>query len=570
MPRLRAEGVRGSALVLTMNQIWKTTLCIVIGLWLALATAGSAAAVIAKHGMVAAEHPLAADAGVRILKAGGNAVDAAAATALAVGVANPSSCGIGGGGFMLIYIAKTRKIYALDFREKAPLPVTASTYMRNGKPDENLLRNGPLAVAVPGEVAGLAAAVKRFGKMSFSRDAQPAINLAHNGFPCGEHLAKEISHTASDLAHDEGLKAVFLHSDGTPRGEGEIITQVQLAATLQALGDHPVDDFYHGDIATRIAAFIKSRGGLLSTKDLADYGPVWRAPLQRDYRGYRIFSMPPPSSGGGMLLEALEILEPGKGSALGLNSPPYLARLVETMRQIFIDRATYYGDPDFVHVPIDFLLSPARIDEIRRKAFEVHHAPDAPLDHGTSHLCVVDRDANVVSLTTTVNTPLGARMTVPHTGIILNDEMDDFALAPGVANVYGLRGAGPNSIAPGKRPLSSMTPTIVLKDGSPVLTLGGSGGPTIVTATLQVLLNVLDFHLDPERAIRSPRIHHQFYPATVLIEQAMPAADRDALAAMGFQVKTVPVLGDEEAIQITADGYDGAADPRKGGAAVGY
>ena len=556
--------------MVTMNRTRKTTLLMAAGLWLAMVTSGPAWAVIARHGMVAAEHPLAADAGVRILKQGGNAVDAAVATALAVGVANPSSCGIGGGGFMLIYIAKTRQVYALDFREKAPRAVTAATFIRNGKPDENLLRNGPLAVAVPGEIAGLAAVLKRFGKLSFSRDAQPAIDLAHNGFPCGEHLAREIARTASALAQDDGLKAVFLHLDGTPRGEGETITQTQLAATLRSLGGNPVDSFYHGDIAAKIAAFIKSRNGLLTAEDLASYAPVWRKPLQGDYHGSLVFSMPPPSSGGGMLLEALEILEPGKTPALGLNSPPYLARLIETMRQIFIDRAAYYGDPDFVHVPIDFLLSPARIDEIRGKAFEIHHATQAPRDHGTSHLCVVDREGNVVSLTTTINTPFGARMTVPQTGIILNDEMDDFALAPDVSNVYGLRGAGPNSIAPGKRPLSSMTPTIVIKEGSPVLTLGGSGGPTIVTATLQVLLNVMDFHLDPERAIRSPRIHDQYYPVTVAVEQAMPPASRGALTAMGFQIKTVPVLGDEEAIQITPDGYDGAADPRKGGAAVGY
>jgi gamma-glutamyltranspeptidase / glutathione hydrolase len=553
-----------------MNRIRKTSLFLSLFLLAALAAIQPAGAVIAKHGMIAAEHPLAADAGLRILKAGGNAIDAAAATALAVGVANPSSCGIGGGGFMLIYIAKTRKIYALDYREKAPRAVTASTYMRNGKPDENLLRNGPLAVAVPGEIAGLSAAVKRFGKMSFSRDAQPAIEMGRNGFPCGEHLAKEIARTAPDLAHDEGLKAVFLHSDGTPRGEGETITETDLAATLQSLGDNPVENFYHGELAGKIAAFVKDRGGLLTAQDLSAYAPVWRMPLHHDYRGYQIYSMPPPSAGGGMLLEALEILEPGGTPALGLNSPPYLARLVGTMRQIFIDRATFYGDPDFVRVPIGFLLSPARIDGIRRKAFQIQQPAEAPRDHGTSHLCVVDRDGNIVSLTTTINTPFGARITVPHTGIILNDEMDDFALAPDIANVYGLRGASPNSIAPGKRPLSSMTPTIVLKSGAPELTLGGSGGPTIVTATLQVLLNVLDFHLDPERAIRSPRIHHQYYPATVLIEQAMPAADRNALAAMGFQVKTLPMLGDEEAIQITGDGYDGAADPRKGGAAVGY
>ncbi len=551
-----------------MMRRWKSGISIALTLW--LAAMRPALAVMGKQGMVAAEHPLAADAGVRILRSGGNAIDAAVAAALAVGVANPSSCGIGGGGFMLIYIAKTGRIYALDYREKAPRAVTATTYIRNGKPQENLLRNGPLAVGVPGELAGLNAALKRFGTMSFSRAAQPAIELARNGFPCGDHLAREIARTAAALARDDGLKAVFLHPDGTPRKTGETITESELGATLQSLGDEPVQSFYRGAIAAKITEFMKSRGGLIGSEDLAAYAPVWRTPLMRQYRGYSVYSMPPPSSGGGMLLEALEILEPGKTAALGLNSPPYLARLVETMRQIFIDRATFYGDPDFVHVPIDFLLSPARIDAIRHKAFEVHPAPQAPRDHGTSHLCVVDHAGNVVSLTTTINTPFGARMTVPHTGIILNDEMDDFALAPDVANVYGLRGASPNSIAPGKRPLSSMTPTIVLKDGVPVLTLGGSGGPTIVTATLQVLLNVLDFHLDPERAIRSPRIHDQYYPPVVLIEQAMPQTDRDALAAMGFRIRTLPMLGDEEAIQITGDGYDGAADPRKGGAAVGY
>jgi gamma-glutamyltranspeptidase/glutathione hydrolase len=538
--------------------------------WLCI-IAGPAGAVIGKHGMVAAEHPLAADAGVKILKAGGNAIDAAAATALAVGVANPSSCGIGGGGFMLIYIAKTRKIYALDYREKAPAGVKQSLYIHDGKPDEDLLRSGPLAVAVPGEIAGLAAALKRFGKLGFAKDAQPAIELARNGFPCGDHLAREIERTAPSLAKDPGLKAVFLHPDGTPRKTGETITEASLAATLQSLGDHPVENFYRGKIAGQISGFIKERGGPLTGADLAAYQPVWRAPVHGGYRDYQVYSMPPPSAGGGMLLEALEILQGGKSSALGLNSPPYLARLIETMRQIFIDRAAYYGDPDFVHVPIGFLLSPQHIEEIRRKSLGTVGGPkEGPRDHGTSHLCVVDREGNIVSLTTTINTPFGARMTVPGTGIILNDEMDDFALAPEVANVYGLTGAGPNSIVPGKRRLSSMTPTIILKDGSPVLTLGGSGGPTIVTATLQVLLNVLDFHLDPERAIRSPRIHDQNFPTTVLIEQAMPEEVRKALAEMGFQIKTLPMLGDEEAIAITADGYDGAADPRKGGAALGY
>jgi gamma-glutamyltranspeptidase/glutathione hydrolase len=558
---------------LMKRMMTKNRLVILMALWLVMAAAYPAAAVIGKHAMVAAEHPLGVDAGVRILKEGGNAIDAAVATGLAVCVANPSSCGIGGGGFMLIYIARTGKIYALDYRETAPHAVTESTFIRNGKPDENLLRRGPLAVAVPGEVAGFEAALKRFGKMKFSQVAKPAIELARDGFPCGEHLAKEIARTAPALAQDEGLKSVFLHPDGSPRKEGETITQPELAATLESFDDHPVETFYHGELAGRIADFIKSRGGVLSAEDLAAYRSIWRAPLHRGYREYQVYSMPPPSSGGGMLLEALEILQPGGTPALGLNSPPYLARLIETMRQIFIDRAIFYGDPEFVRVPIDFLLSPQRIDGIRRKAFLVHTpapTPQPPRDHGTSHLCVIDHEGNMVSLTTTINTAFGAKLTVPHTGIVLNNEMDDFALAPGISNVYGLRGAGPNSIAPGKRPVSSMTPTMVLKNGLPVLTAGGSGGPTIVTATLQVLLNVLDFHLDPERAIRSPRIHDQYYPVTVFVEQAMPPRVRDALAEMGFQLKTVPMLGDEEAIQITADGYAGAADPRKGGAAAGY
>ena len=566
-PHLGAQ-LAAVPLQVTMSRIWKPIIS--FSVTLCLITAAPVAAVVAKHGMVAAEHPLAADAGVKILKAGGNAVDAAVATALAVGVANPSSCGIGGGGFMLIYIAKTRKVYALDFREKAPLTVKPSLYMRDGKPDEQLLRSGPLAIGVPGEVAGLRAALKRFGTMSFSRVAQPAIGLARNGFPCGDHLAMEISRTAPALAHDDGLKAVFLHPDGSPRKAGETITQTDLAATLQSLDDHPDANFYHGEIAAKLAGFVESKGGVLSAGDLAAYRAIWREPLHGDYRDYRIYSMPPPSAGGGMLLEALELLEPGKAPALGLNSPPYLARLIETMRQIFVDRAVYYGDPDFVHVPVGFLLSPQRIDQIRSKAFGTTPHIEAPRDHGTSHLCVVDHAGNIVSLTTTINTAFGAKMMVPGLGIILNNEMDDFALAPEVANVYGLKGAGPNAIAPGKRPLSSMTPTIVLKEGAPMLTLGGSGGPTITTSTLQVLLNVVDFHLDPERAIRSPRIHDQDFPKTVFAEAALPALDRNALAAMGFQIRTVPMLGDEEAIEITGDGYDGAADPRKGGAAIGY
>jgi gamma-glutamyltranspeptidase/glutathione hydrolase len=541
-----------------------------------LAIGGNAGAVEGKNGMVAAEHELAAQAGLRILQGGGNAIDAACAAALAVGVTNPSSCGIGGGGFMLIYFAKTAKLYALNYRERAPMAVRKDMFLRDGKPDDQLLRTGSLAVAVPGEIAGVAAALKRFGTMRFSAVAQPAIELAHEGFPCGAHLAREIAQSADGLRQDNGLKTVFLNPDGSARKEGETIVNQGLAATLQRLGDDPIEGFYHGSIADQIAAYMKSHGGLITTGDLNDYKVEWEQPLEGAYRGYDVYTMPPPSSGGGMLLEMLEMLAPGDAAGLGINSAPYLARLIEVMRQGFIDREGY-GDPDFVKVPIGKLLSPEHIKRARDEA--LHRSDQGPRptpgltaahDHGTSHLCVVDKEGNAVALTTTINTPFGAGMMVDGLGIILNNEMDDFAIAPGVANVYRLVGSEANAIAPGKRPLSSMTPTIVMKQDKPVLVLGGSGGPTIITGVLQVALDVLDFHLEPEKAVTQARIHNQAVPDVAAVEDAMPPSRVAALKAMGFRTRSVPMLGAVTAIAISASGIKGAGDPRKGGAAAGY
>ena len=533
-------------------------------------------AVDAKNGMVAAEHELAAQAGLRVLKDGGNAIDAACGAALAVGVTNASSCGIGGGGFMLIYLAKTGKVYALNYRERAPMAVRESMFIRDGKPDDELLRSGPLAVAVPGEVAGIAEALRRFGTLRFSDVAQPAIDLAHDGFPCGAHLAREIAQSADRLRRDPGLKAIFLNSDGSPRKEGQTITNQELAATLQHLGDKPGQAFYHGPIADRIAAYMQAQGGIITTSDLADYKVEWLQPLVGTYRGYDVYTMPPPSSGGGILLEMLEMLAPGTAAGLGVNSAPYLARLIQVMRQGFIDRQGY-GDPDFVKVPLQELLSPQHIDKARNEALHRLEGGPQPTpgvavahDHGTSHLCVVDRGGNAVALTTTINTPFGAKMTVPGLGIILNNQMDDFAIAPGVANVYRLAGSAANAIAPGKRPLSSMTPTIVMKQDRPVLVLGGSGGPTITTGVLQVALDVLDFHEDPNQAIGQARIHDQASPDVAAIEQAMPSGTIAALEAMGFKTRSVPMLGAVTAIAISPSGIKGSGDPRKGGAAAGY
>ncbi|HTJ09665.1 MAG TPA: gamma-glutamyltransferase [Candidatus Binataceae bacterium] len=519
--------------------------------------------------MVVAENALAASAGVEILSHGGNAIDAAAATALAVGVTNPASCGIGGGGFMLIYLARTHGFYALDYRERAPMAASATMYVRNGKTDEDLARSGPLAVAVPGEIAGLDAALRRFGTMKFSAVAAPAIRLAEQGFPATPHLVEDIAHTAAQIAADPGLKATYLTPAGAPPKPGDILHEKALGATLRSLGDEPVTRFYHGEIARTLGAWMKAHGGLVTAEDLAQYRPVWRAPLYRAYRGYEVWTMPPPSSGG-VVLEILGMLAGAPVSGLGADSPPYLARLIEVLRQGFIDR-DQYGDPDFVHVPIDLLLSQRHIDQALQRA--LHHGTPAHLapaaDHGTSNLLVVDKAGNVVAITTTINTIFGAKMTVASLGLVLNDEMDDFAAGPGVPNVFKLEGAVANEIAPGKRPLSSMSPIIVMRSGHPVLTAGASGGPTIISGVVQVAVNVLDFHLSAGAAVDEPRVHEQAAPDVVFVEAAMPAATRQALAQMGYRLKEVHSLGAVGAITIAPGNLDGAFDPRKGGGAAG-
>jgi len=523
------------------------------------------------HGMVVSESEDAARAGVEILKQGGNAVDAAVATALAVGVTNPASCGIGGGGFMLIYMAKAKAFYALDYRETAPLQSRPDMYMRNGKPDEDLARDGILGVGVPGEIAGIGAALRRLGTMKFQQIAAPAEKLAGDGYVASPHLAKEIATLAPKLKNDPGLSQVFLKPDGSAPKAGDTIVAKNLAATLKSLGDDPVANFYHGQVANALVAYMQAHGGLITAADLANYRPDWRDPIHHRYADYDVYAMPPPSSGG-VVLEMLGALDSGHLAGLGVNSPPYLARLIEVLRQGFIDREQY-ADPSFVGIQIPNLLSDTHILELRERALHPKSPtppPAAAHDHGTSNLLVVDKDGNVVALTTTINTVFGAKVSVPALGIILNDEMDDFAVAPGVPNAYHLEGELANQVRPGKRPLSSMTPMIVTKKGKPVMTTGGSGGPTIVSGVLQVALNILAFHLDAASAVGEPRIHEQAAPDVVIVEEAMPAATRSALEQMGYKLKVVPELGAVGAITIEPANLRGAADPRKGGGAVGY
>jgi gamma-glutamyltranspeptidase / glutathione hydrolase len=523
----------------------------------------------AHHEMIAAEGDLAARSGLSILKQGGNAVDAAVATSLVLGVTNSGSCGIGGGGFMLIYWAPTHRLYSLDYRERAPLAANAAMYLRDGKPDEELARSGPLAVAVPGELAGLEAALRRFGTRNFSALAAPAISLAREGFPITPHMAQDIRLTASRISQDPGFRAVFFDTSGAPLKAGAIAHNHNLAALLEALGNDPVSEFYRGKIAGQLVDYMKQSGGLLALSDLADYRPLWRIPISVNYRGYRVYTMPPPSSGG-VVLEILAMMEQEPLGELGLDSPPYLARLIQFMRQGFSDRAVY-GDPAYSHVPLTHLLSAAHVAQAR--AIALHH-PGAPViaiapDHGTSNFCVVDRKGNVVVVTTTINTIFGAKMMVPQLGLILNNEMDDFTVAPGIPNAFRLVQSAANEVAPGKRPLSSMSPVIVLKNGRPVLAAGGSGGPTIISGVVQVLLDELDFHLGPERAVAEPRIHDQGVPDLVLVEATLPPQTTAALQRMGYRLKSVPKLGAVNTIEIEANDVGGAFDLRKGGGVAG-
>jgi gamma-glutamyltranspeptidase / glutathione hydrolase len=523
----------------------------------------------AHHEMVVAEGELAAQAGLAVLKHGGNAVDAAVATSLVLGVTNAGSCGIGGGGFMLIYWAKTGRLYGLDYRERAPMEATSTMYIRGGKPDEDLARSGPLAVAVPGEVAGMEAALGRFGTMNFSALAVPAIKLARDGFPITPHMAIDIGLTAAKISQDPGFRSVFFARSGVPLKAGEIANNPKLAQLLERLGNEPARNFYTGQIAKQIADYIKQKGGLLTVSDLAEYRPVWRVPVSIDYRGYQIYTMPPPSSGG-VVLEILAMLDSGAIATSGVDSPLYLARLIQMMRQGFIDRAEY-ADPAYTNVRVTRLLSAKHIAEVRAQAIRHAGTPGISVahDHGTSNFCVVDRNGDVVVVTTTINTIFGAKMMIPELGLILNDEMDDFTVAPGVPNAFKLLQASINEVDGGKRPLSSMSPVIVLKNRRPILAAGASGGPTIISGVVQVVLDELAFHLAPEQALGEPRVHDQAAPDIALIEANMPANTIAALAHLGFRLKTVPELGAVNTIQIMPGKLLGAFDRRKGGGVAG-
>jgi gamma-glutamyltranspeptidase/glutathione hydrolase len=531
--------------------------------------------------MVASEHPLASAAGIEVLRQGGNVVDAAIATAFAVCVLNSSSCGIGGGGFALIYLADEKKALALDYRETAPAAASRDMFVRDGKVDAQASRRGGLAVGIPGEVAGMAELAKKHGTMPLAKLLEPAIRLARDGYPAGKHLAATIAQVQEAIRQSPGLAANFLGAGGKPPAAGETIRQPQLARTLQRIADEGAQAFYGGEIAKAIVAATGAAGGILSEDDLKNYRPVWREPLELDFRGYEIVAMPPPSSAG-VVLEVLGILRDDDLAKRGHNSTSYLHLLAEALKDAFADRAGFYGDPIAVNVPLPRLLSVENTSRLRQRidpedvrlwtqyGSSIEPAEAPPADGGTSHLSVIDRKGNAVACTTTINTAFGSMVVAGDTGIILNNEMDDFSAQPGAGNVYGLIGSEANSIAPGKRPLSSMSPTIATRDGKAVLALGGSGGPFILSGTVQVLLNSIVFDQSAGDAVAAPRIHHQWVPAVLVAEEALAPATREGLRQLGHRVETLRQTGAVQLVRRRGERFEGAGDPRKHGGAAGW
>ena len=568
MPRLRIRHV----------VLWFGMLCLVVFGLTQLAAVMPATQ--GKKGVVATDHKLASKVGVEILKKGGNAVDAVCAAAFSLSVVNPAGSGIGGGGFMLIKRAKEKDARVIDFRETAPAKAHRAMYLKKGL-SKYASRAGGLAVGIPGEVRGCAEAVKRYGKLTLKQVLAPSIRLAKNGFPTDHHLHKGLKRYHKLLKRYPGLYKVF-YPGGKPLALGQILKRPRLAKTFEAIAKDGPKAFYEGWIAKDIVETVKKTGGILTMADLKNYKIKERKPLSVTYRGHKVYTMPPPSSGGVAIIQALNILRHKKLRKMGHNSSGYLHFLSEALQHAFSDRARFLGDTDFVKVPIKRLTSQAYADTLYKRIKD-HVSPShtygtqkkkprAPnRDGGTSHLSVVDQFGNMVAMTSTINTGFGSKVFTPKSGIVLNNEMDDFSTKPGKPNAFGLLQSKFNEIAPGKRPLSSMSPTIVTKAGKGVLAVGGSGGPTIITGTLQVMLNVLDFGLELNDAVSRSRIHHQWFPGMLFVESDLPKDVMENLKKRKHKLRVfrVPFTA-VQAVQAKKGTLYGASDPRKKGIPAGY
>ena len=534
----------------------------------------------ALHGMVSSASGLATDVGVDVLRHGGNAVDAAVAVGFALAVTLPNSGNIGGGGFMVLHDGKTGKDTAIDFRETAPAGATRDMYVdADGRviTDKSLFTQA--AIGVPGTVAGLTYALDHYGTMKRDTLIAPAVGLARRGFPVGETLARVFATERDHLGTWEGTRKVFFHDGQLPR-TGDILRNPDLARSLELIGRDGAKAFYDGPIGAAIVAEARAHGGLISAADLKNYKAVERVPVRGSYRGYDIVSMPPPSSGGVHVVQILNILSNFPLRDWGQNSAKTIHVMAEAERRAYADRSEYLGDPDFVKVPVTGLTSPAYAKELAGQIDLAHATPSSQIKPGrpqpyesdqTTQFTVADDKGSVVSVTYTLNTNFGSGIVASGTGIVLNNEMDDFSAKPGVPNAYGLVGGDANAVGPLKRPLSSMSPTIVLKDGKPWLATGSPGGARIITTTLQVLVDMIDFGMNPAEAGSAVRFHDQWQPDELRIERGLNPDTVALLRGMGHKVVERQAMGDTQTIEITKDGFYGYADQRDpNGAARGY
>lgn len=535
-------------------------------------------AVPAEHGMVVAQEKISAQIGAEILRRGGNAVDAAVATGFAMAVTYPRAGNLGGGGFMVIHSADRNEDITIDYRETAPAATTPQVFLgSDGKPDATKSRDSALGVGVPGTVAGFALALEKYGSGQFTL-AQllgPAIALARDGFVVSDDIADTLPGWHRRLARWPSSAKIFSRPDGTPISEGDRLVQSDLAETLSAVAAQGPRGFYEGPVAEKLSKAVADAGGIMTPADLKAYQAVIRAPVRGTYRGYDIVSMPLPSSGGVVLVETLNILEGFQLADLKQGSPASLHLLIEAMKRAYADRARYLGDPAFVNAPIETLIAKDYAAKLRAgiaadratPSKQLAAAPPAPREgSNTTHFSVVDGRGNAVSNTYTLNFSYGVGLVAEGTGVLLNNELDDFTAAVGASNAYGLVGFEANLPGPGKRPLSSMSPTIVLKDGKPVLVTGSPGGSRIISTVLQVIVNVLDYKMDVAAAVAAPRLHHQWLPDEVRIERGFPDDVLLKLKAMGHLV--VEPMGQTSAnsILVTPSGPLGAPDPRTRGA----
>jgi len=538
--------------------------------------------VLARKGMVASQERKASEVGVEILKAGGNAVDAAVATGFALAVTLPRAGNLGGGGFMLVHIARTRETVAIDYRETAPAAATQNMFLDSkGEPDPAKSRDSGLSIGVPGTVRGLTLAHEKYGSGRFTLAdlLAPAVRLAREGFTVEDDLADSLPAAAPRLGRFPASAAIFL-KEGKPLQRGDLLIQSDLALTLEAIRQQGPDAFYSGRISAAIARSAQAAGGIMTEADLAAYRPVLREPVRGQYRGHEIVSMPPPSSGGVHLIQILNILEGFDLKPHGPGSATSLHLLAEAMKPAYADRAKFLGDPDRVKVPVRGLTAKPYAETQRtgilperaRKADEV--AAGNPLPHEpdqTTHFSVLDAEGNAVSNTYTLNFSYGMAMVAEGTGVLLNNEMDDFSARAGAQNAYGLVGSDANSVAPGARPLSSMTPTFIFRDGKLFMITGSPGGSRIITTVLQVIVNVIDFGMNIAEAVAAPRIHHQWRPDALAVENGLSPDTLKLLAERGHTVRPGTTSGSANSILVTSEGMTGAADPRqRGTAAIGY